>query len=78
MQCDCVRCRRGLRHIKKVTPKRIVMGEGHPYYFAKDAKADWGTAVCLTKERIPSELVRLKWGETGNWNRVRLVLEVIE
>jgi hypothetical protein len=67
---------------RRKAKRRIIMGEGHPFYFTgpdgDTGRSPFGTAVCLTKRRIPSSLVELKWGNTGNWNKVRLVLEVIE
>lgn len=67
----------------KRSKKRIVMGEGYPWYFVHRPGEGWPSGVKLykTSERgcaEPMELVTLKYGNTGNWNRVRLVLEVLE
>lgn len=65
-------------------PKRIVLGAGHPWY---SGRIDGGfSTVQLTRKPVPQsillrggeELVPLKHGGTGNWNKVRLVLEVLE
>ena len=66
-------------------PKRIVLGEGHPWYFST-VKGGSYDAVQLTGEPVAASIllrggektVPLKYSGTGNWNRVRLVLEVLE
>ena len=63
-------------------PKRVVLGEGHPWFSGKSGY----TNVQLTKEPVASsilmrggeQLVELRFKNIGNWNRVRLVLEVLD
>ncbi len=67
--------------------KRIVLGVGHPWY-SREIKGSEGWSydhVSLTPEPIVSSLVVSVWktvplntGGTGNWNKVRLVLEILK
>lgn len=68
--------------MKKV--RRIVLGVGHPWY--SNWKANGYTQLQLTKDRV-QEFILFRGGEplvpfkiknTGNYNKVRLVLEVLE
>ena len=66
---------------KKRKVKRVVLGEGHPWYFTSTPRGGFYDSVLLTQEPVASRggetLVPLDWGGTGNWNRVRLVLEIL-
>lgn len=63
--------------------KRIVLGEGHPWFCSSDGVYD---AIQLTKNRVAQSIllrgdektVPLELGNLGNWNRIRLIAEVIE
>jgi len=65
--------------------KRVVLGEGHPWFFASRSDGLYD-CVQLTKDpvecslllRSKKGLVPLKLRELGNWNRIRLVAEVLE
>lgn len=74
---------------KKRVKKRFVMGEGYPWYFTAD-KSGRGLYDALTlyteplhgyillrrhekKNRVP-----LFHSDTGNWNKVRIICEVLE
>lgn len=70
---------------KKV--KRIVLGTGHPWYSRTETKGPGFTILQLTQTPVPhsillrqgkEELVNFDIQETGNWNKVRLVMEVLE
>jgi hypothetical protein len=63
-------------------PKRILLGEGHPWF-----SGDHFDCVQLTVEPVPESIllrgknrktVPLAFRNIGNWNRVRLVLEVLK
>lgn len=70
---------------KKRKVKRVVLGEGHPWYFTSTPRSGFYDSVQLTQKPVASSilfrggetLVPLDWGGTGNWNRVRLVLEIL-
>ena len=72
---------------KRKKPKRIVLGVGHPWYSTTETKGYGYTKLQLTKTPVPQsillrrgqeELVEFDPQDTGNWNKVRLVLEVLE
>lgn len=67
--------------------KRIVLGVGHPWYSRTETKGNAYTKLQMTKTPVPfsilerqgkEELVEFDPQGTGNWNKVRLVLEVLE
>lgn len=67
---------------KKV--RRVVLGVGHPWFSEVSAAGSW-QSVRLTKTAVhPSILLRsfdwqnIKAGGLGNWNKIRLVAEVLE
>jgi hypothetical protein len=65
-------------------PRRVVLGEGHPWFSTTRGHGTFDT-VQLTVDRVAEsillrggeKLVPFKCGGVGNWNRVRLVLEVL-
>ena len=69
----------------KKKPKRVVLGMGHPWFIATDGGRVVYDGVYLTTKPVhPSILLRtpvphvdLKIGRVGNWNKCRLVLEVL-
>ena len=64
---------------KKV--RRVVLGTGHPWFlFSQRMGARQGvrTVVCLGAREGFSEDVRLNFGNLGNWNKIRLVAEVLK
>ena len=67
---------------KKV--RRVVLGVGYPWYVGL-RQAQYDSVQLLVKPVAQSILLRggettipLKYSGTGNWNKVRLVLEVLE
>lgn len=71
--------------MKKV--KRVVLGVGHPWYSRTETKGHGFTKLQLTKTPVPEsillrqgkeELVDFETGGTGNYNKVRVVLEILE
>lgn len=66
---------------QKKVKKRFVMGEGYPWYFmAGGVSRGLYDALTLYKKPLneKSERIPLFWSDTGNWNRVRIVCEVLE
>jgi len=65
-------------------PRRVVLGIGYPWYSKRSNHGDY-THVELTQTPVnPNILLRgreknveLNYGNTGNWNKVRLVLEIL-
>lgn len=56
---------------KAKKPRRVVLGVGHPWFSL--------TTVALTKAPVhESILLRLSWKNLGNWNKIRLVAEVLK
>ena len=55
--------------------KRVVLGVGYPWFFASTGKV-----VLYTKENgMPNgKPVFLKSGYLGDWNKIRLVAEVLK
>lgn len=76
---------RRLRAGGKRKVKRIVLGEGHPWYSSALRGGLYDT-VQLTNMPVSQAIIAreyacfvpLNYGDSGNWNRVRLVLEVIK
>ena len=75
------------RKTKKRTPakeiRRYVIGIGHPWYFFHNTKvaSHLGpiTVVGLTKEaNVFTEWIPIEPKGTGNWQKVRLVVEVLK
>lgn len=72
---------------KRKKVKRVVLGVGHPWY-SRSIGAGYGfTILQLTKTPVPQsilarggreELVEFDIKGTGNYNKVRLVLEILE
>ena len=65
-------------------PRRIVLGIGHPWYFSSTGCLY--DCIKLTEKPVAQSIllrggektVPLIGGDTGNWNKVRLVLEILE
>lgn len=56
--------------------RRVVLGEGHPWFFFQvNGKAL--TAVGLTTEHQVPEWVKIDTRGLGNWNRIRLIAELL-
>lgn len=73
--------------MKRKKPKRIVLGTGYPWYSTTETKGCGYTKLQMTKTPVPEsillrqgkeELVNFEIQGTGNWNKVRLVLEVLK
>lgn len=69
---------------EKKAKRRVVLGEGHPWFFSSDKRHT--DSVYLTEKPVASFIlarggettVGIDWDDLGNWNRVRLVIEVLE
>ena len=64
-----------MKKAKKV--RRIVLAVGHPWFFRK-AEDIYFDAVYLTEGVGTGTSVPFKFKNVGNWNKCRLVLEVIK
>ena len=69
--------------MKRKKVKRIVLGVGYPWYFSRRATYDCVRLTVLPVAqsillRGGEKTVPLKIGGTGNWNKVRLVLEILK
>ena len=71
----------------KRKPKRVVLGVGYPWYSRKAPQGHGYTLLELTKTQVPEsilfrtgreERVQFKIGETGNYNKVRLIMEILK
>ena len=71
----------------KKARRRVVLGVGHPWYSATPTKGSAHTCLQMTKTPVPQsilfrqgkeELVEFDPQGTGNWNKVRLVMEVLK
>ena len=70
--------------VKKRKVKRVVLGVGHPWFSSRPGEADY-TDIALTKRPVAASLVLrnfewvgLEYANVGNWNKARLVLEILE
>ena len=63
---------------RKKKPRLIVLGIGYTWYSKRRPEDSFGTCVQLHKKPNVDDLVKLEWGNTGNWNRVRLLIEVLD
>lgn len=69
---------------KAKVKKRFVMGEGYPWYFERVKKHGLYDAVTLYSKQLnpcdsqPPERKALFTSDTGNWNNVRIICEVLE
>jgi len=71
---------------KPKKPRRVVLGVGHPWFdrFKDHSGCGW-RSVSLTKTAVSASILlrAFDWAEIdtkglGNWNRVRLVAEVLK
>ena len=70
---------------KQPKVRRIVLGTGHPWYSSAGQSGVYDT-IQLTKKPVSASIlarggamtVELNKKDTGNYNKVRLVLEIIE
>ena len=68
-----------------VSKRRIVLGKGHPWFFSSATSPNQMDCIQLTQKPVAQSIllrggektVPLQWKNLGNWNRVRLVIEVI-
>ena len=66
--------------------RRVVLGVGHPwFYVSQKGRASYDTMNLTTAPVAQSILLRgyeetvpFKFSDVGNWNKVRLVLEVLK
>ena len=75
--------------MSKKVKKRFVMGEGYPWYFTADESGrGFYDALTLYKEPLANSIllrrhdkekrIALFHSDTGNWNKVRIICEVLE
>lgn len=71
---------RGVKRGASAVKRRVVLGEGHPWYTNHHNLRPGMTEIALTGGTTVTaeDFVSLSYDGTGNWNRVRLVLEVLE
>lgn len=64
----------------KKVKKRFVIGEGYPWYFrsVKDGERWPYNAIALYLGASKIEPVEIETSDTGNWNKVRIICEVLE
>ena len=60
---------------KRKRVRRIVLGVGHPWFLRGSCM--YRTLVSLGRDGGDPGDVELKFGNLGNWNRIRLVAEVL-
>jgi hypothetical protein len=69
---------------KAKVKKRFVMGEGYPWYFERVKKYGIYDSLTLYSEGIrpcclkPPHRKSLFTSDTGNWNKVRIICEVLK
>lgn len=66
-------------------PRRVVIGVGHPWYSRSPGSKDYDRIQLTVLPVAPSILLRggektvvLSPKNTGNWNKVRLIMEVLK
>ena len=66
--------------------RRVVLGVGYPWYSATEGKGYGFTNLQMTETPVPQSILLRQGKEkliefdpqgTGNWNKVRLVLEIL-
>lgn len=65
----------------KRKPRRVVLGVGHPWFYAPTLVGgqDQRIAMFLTPgHRVFTDLEAIDPKDLGNWNRIRLVAEVLK
>lgn len=62
---------------KKRKPRRVVLGVGHPWFFARQG-ASYDAVMLFTGHNEAGSTVPFKFRGVGNWNKVRLVLEILK
>lgn len=73
-----------MKKAKKV--RRVVLGVGHPWFFVSQRGNVGYDTIYLTTAPVAQnilarggeKLVPFKFSDVGNWNKVRLVLEVLK
>lgn len=64
---------------KAKKPRRVVLGVGHPWFFAKLASGVDARAMFLTREhQVFTDCPMIDPKGLGNWNKIRLVAEVLK
>lgn len=66
-----------LKKAKRRKPRRVVLGVGHPWFFSK-AQGVMYDALYLTEGSGTGDSVPFTFRNVGNWNQVRLVLEILK
>lgn len=61
---------------KKQKPRRIVLAVGHPWFYT--VNAGMFSQIGITKERNGVATKLRVPANIGNWNKVRLVLEILK
>jgi len=75
--------RKSPRRKSRLALRRVVLGTGHPWFSTRDGGEY--TTVTLTRHPVAQSIllrefdwVPIKFSDIGNWNRVRLVIEVLD
>ena len=59
--------------VKKV--KRVVMGVGHPWFLTTYGPTCKAVGLTAVRNGVSKNL---RFGKHGNWNKVRLVMEILK
>lgn len=60
---------------KDKKPKRVILGVGHPWFHTTFGPTCKAVGLTSIRNGIPKSL---RFGKHGNWNKVRLVMEVLK
>lgn len=66
-----------LNRAKKRKVRRVVLGVGNPWFSHKHSSIEFD-CVYLTPGAGAAGSIPLKFRNVGNWNKVRLVLEILK
>ena len=58
-------------------PRRVVLGVGHPWFFARQGIV-YDALMLFAGHNEAGSTVPFKYRDVGNWNKVRLVLEILK
>ena len=61
---------------KAKKPRRVILGVEHPWFLINGTVGR--THICLSSKPNEDADVVLKFRDLGNWNRIRLVAEVLK
>jgi hypothetical protein len=61
----------------KKKARRVILGVGHPWFFAREG-VQYDAVTLFEGHGQAGSPVYLKFRNVGNWNKVRLVLEILK